>query len=66
MCRQVSSWVGDHQRIPAVDCFCSFFDAVIRSANLNRIAEGNSGDSMGEREKWLLRRLLTNAITRLA
>ena len=22
MCRQVSSWVGDHQRIPAVDCFC--------------------------------------------
>ena len=21
MCRQVSSWVGDHQRIPAVDCF---------------------------------------------
>ena len=26
MCRPVSSWVGDHQRIPAVDCFgfCSF------------------------------------------
>ena len=22
MCRPVSSWVGDHQRIPAVDCFC--------------------------------------------
>jgi hypothetical protein len=47
MCRQVSSWVGDHQRIPAVDCFCLFFDVVIRSANLNWIAEGNSGDSMG-------------------
>jgi hypothetical protein len=25
MCRQVSSWVGDHQRIPAVDCFANFF-----------------------------------------
>ena len=24
MCRQVSSWVGDHQRIPAVDCFWDF------------------------------------------
>ncbi len=24
MCRQVSSWVGDHQRIPAVDCFALF------------------------------------------
>jgi hypothetical protein len=25
MCRQVSSWVGDHQRIPAVDCFVPYF-----------------------------------------
>ena len=24
MCRLVSSWVGDHQRIPAIDCFCLF------------------------------------------
>ncbi|TVY54572.1 hypothetical protein LCER1_G005429 [Lachnellula cervina] len=23
--RQISSWVGDHQRIPAVVCFCLFF-----------------------------------------
>jgi hypothetical protein len=22
--RQISSWVGDHQRIPAVVCFCIF------------------------------------------
>jgi hypothetical protein len=22
--RQISSWVGDHQRIPAVVCFCPF------------------------------------------
>jgi hypothetical protein len=28
MCRLVSSWVGDHQRIPAVDCFDSFFGFV--------------------------------------
>jgi hypothetical protein len=25
MCRPVSSWVGDHQRIPTVDCFCFCF-----------------------------------------
>jgi hypothetical protein len=24
MCRPVSSWVGDYQRITAVDCFCLF------------------------------------------
>jgi hypothetical protein len=24
MCRPVSSWVGDYQRITAVDCFCPF------------------------------------------
>ena len=28
MCRQVSSWVGDHQRIPAVDCFALFATAI--------------------------------------
>ena len=22
MCQPVTSWVGDHQRIPAADCFC--------------------------------------------
>jgi hypothetical protein len=28
MCRPVSSWVGDHQRIPAVDCFFSLLVGV--------------------------------------
>src|SRR5271154_5551511 len=30
MCRQVSSWVGDHQRIPAVDCFALFATTIYR------------------------------------
>jgi hypothetical protein len=33
--RQISSWVGDHQRIPAVVCFYIFFAFVTSTANRN-------------------------------
>jgi hypothetical protein len=34
--RQVSSWVGDHQRIPAVVCFCCFHIRSLSFSGLRR------------------------------
>jgi hypothetical protein len=34
--RQISSWVGDHQRIPAVVCFWFFFGLFVSGRWINR------------------------------
>jgi hypothetical protein len=47
MCRQVSSWVGDHQRIPAVDCFFFAVDRMLCSGGT--VLAVNKGDAQKQR-----------------
>jgi hypothetical protein len=43
--RQVSSWVGNHQRTPAVDCFANFFPFFISLRMLLGFDDGPMADT---------------------